>query len=352
MVIRASSRRTVQALIADLTSDSRVTRDAAIARLTVIGSRAVELLAALVADVSATAAARVAALQALEGVALPAGLHAALPAMLDPDADVAAAAARVARPFVRSAAGLEAIDRLTSIVLEPARPERLRMAAAEALAELDARSVRSIAEALEREPNAALAAVLRGGGATARRDPQSSGRQGEPDRVVQDAAGGALPDDPAALRTALGRVSGGIALSSLQRVIDLVREREGREDEPARAAWTLVRGAAHAALARRGSRLALYDLRETFERAAEPLPLDFLAALSTLGDRSCLEPIAAAFGRTEQRGVSAAWWRRQLREIFTLIVSRERLTPRHAVLKKIEARWPGARRQLLPARDQ
>ena len=40
-----------------------------------------------------------------------------------------------------------------------------------------------------------------------------------------------------------------------------------------------VRGALHQALALRGSRVALYDLRETIERPPAPLPSSFLAAL-------------------------------------------------------------------------
>ena len=60
----------------------------------------------------------------------------------------------------------------------------------------------------------------------------------------------------------------------------------------ARAAWQNARGALHQALALRGSRVAVYDLRETIEQSRGPLPTSFVAALHVVGDASCLEPIA------------------------------------------------------------
>ena len=41
--------------------------------------------------------------------------------------------------------------------------------------------------------------------------------------------------------------------------------------------------------------MALYDLREALKATAAPLPVEFLTALSLVGDTSCLEAIAAAF---------------------------------------------------------
>jgi len=117
-----------------------------------------------------------------------------------------------------------------------------------------------------------------------------------------------------------------------------VREKEsGKLVSAARSEWTTTRAAAHVALAARGSRLALYDLRESLEKSASPLPVEFLAALSQVGDASCLEPIAAAHARSHD-----AWWREHLAHAFKAIMRRERLTKRHATLKRIEKRWPGA----------
>jgi len=39
---------------------------------------------------------------------------------------------------------------------------------------------------------------------------------------------------------------------------------------------------------------------------------------------------------------SNAWWRRRLADAFQTIIARERLTRRHAVMRRIEKRWPGA----------
>ena len=103
-----------------------------------------------------------------------------------------------------------------------------------------------------------------------------------------------------------------------------------------------LRGSLHQALAFRGSRVALYDLRETLEDAATPLPTSFLTALHVLGDASCLEPLAAAWGAAEpDRTAEGLRWRQQLASALRAIAQREKITKRHAVMKKIAARWPG-----------
>ncbi len=103
-----------------------------------------------------------------------------------------------------------------------------------------------------------------------------------------------------------------------------------------------ARAAAHFALAQGGSRLALYDLRETIETAKQPLAVEFLAAVTEIGDATCLEPIAAAHAKAAAGGRTRDdWWPRHLAEAFRAIAARERMTRRHAVVKKIEKRWPG-----------
>ena len=89
MVIRASSGKEVDALVADLSSASAIKRDGAVARLTVIGQRAVERLIALSSNSKASVTARVAAFRALEGIAEPRGLPPALAAFADPDSSIA-----------------------------------------------------------------------------------------------------------------------------------------------------------------------------------------------------------------------------------------------------------------------
>ena len=55
-----------------------------------------------------------------------------------------------------------------------------------------------------------------------------------------------------------------------------------------------------------------------------------------VGDASCLEAVAAAHAKAKD-----AWWRHHLADAFYTIVTRERLTSRHAVMKKIAKRSPG-----------
>ena len=58
--------------------------------------------------------------------------------------------------------------------------------------------------------------------------------------------------------------------------------------------------------------------------------------LTLVGDASCVESIAGAHAKAKD-----AWWRHHLADAFYTIVTRERLTSRHAVMKKIAKRSPG-----------
>ena len=121
----------------------------------------------------------------------------------------------------------------------------------------------------------------------------------------------------------------------LHRIVERIREREAAEPAAARGEWTRARGRRTSRWPGASSRLGLYDLREALEGATAPLPVEFLAALSIVGDASCLEAIAAAHGRATR----STWWREHLADTFQAIVAREGLTRRHAVMKKIEKRW-------------
>jgi hypothetical protein len=125
-------------------------------------------------------------------------------------------------------------------------------------------------------------------------------------------------------------------LSALHRLIDPIRAREA-EGGPHRDDWRSLRGSVHQMLALRHSRVALYDLRETIEAADGPLPGSFLAAARLVGDVSCLEALAGALGRADP---GDARWRAQLTDAFRALAARERLTRRHAVMKRIATRWP------------
>ena len=75
----------------------------------------------------------------------------------------------------------------------------------------------------------------------------------------------------------------------------------------------------------RGSRLAVYDLRESVEALGSQTPVGMLSALQQVGDASVLDAVADAWA-----GSSNAWFRGQLVTIFRAIVAREKITKRHA----------------------
>ena len=153
----------------------------------------------------------------------------------------------------------------------------------------------------------------------------------------QDALAGHLPDDPRQLREAISARAPDAPLADLRRLIEAIAERERAQTKPpAINDWKAARGALHQVLALRGSRVALYDLRETFERASEPLPSPFLAAVTIVGDDSCIEPLAAAYANA---GADPRW-KHLLAQAFHEIVRRERITRRHSALRRALVRAP------------
>lgn len=337
MPIKASSARQIETLITDLGSDRTATREAAVARLTLFGARAVDRLLLLL-DSDASAITRAAALRTLEAIADPRALDRVLDAIDAADAAVACAAASAARVFLRGPRGNVAVDRLTTAAMDTARNEDVRIAALGALGDLEQSTLAPLLAALQRDPSDAMKAATRLSAAV------------DPAEVVTRAADRGLPPDPQELGEAVARAGTAVALPLLLRVIERVREREASEPAARRAEWTRVRGRVHVALAARGSRIALYDLRESLESmsaASAPLPVEFLAALSTAGDVSCLEAVAAAYARAMPSAAPTGpkgdeWWRDHLADAFKTIVKREGLTRRHAVVKKIQKRWGSA----------
>jgi hypothetical protein len=230
----------------------------------------------------------------------------------------------------RSPAAEAAFECLSALVADPTRPERARLAALAALEGLPAPLRASIQAGLREDPSPAVRARAGRG----LREPAGTL---DPQR---------LPDDPEAAREAIGRAATAARFGVLHAVVQALCARE--EAEPSserRTAWRIARAAAHQALATRGSRVAIYDLRETLAASDEPLPVGFLAALSAVGDSSCLEPLAGAYVRS--RAARDDWWRRHLAAAFRDILRRERITRRHPALRKILARWPSAAAELL-----
>jgi hypothetical protein len=340
VAIRQSASKEIRGLVADLASDHPATRDAAVARLTVIGSRAGTSLAAVVSDRSAPAGARLASLRILEATADAAALEALLLALDDSNPDIVVAAVAAVRPHLRGARGATAVDRLTAVALDRTRTHPVREAAVRLLLTLEKSSVRPLLKALRSDPSPPIAAL-----ADAERPRRSGATNDDARQVVINAAAGQLPRDGDGLRRALAERGAELPLPRLLAIVEHLRDHERTTPARERRHWTAARAAAHVVLARRGSRVALYDLRESVQRAREPLPAGFLTALGEIGDASCVEAIAAAFSATTERD----WWRLALAEAFRKIVRRHRLTRRHTAIKRIERRSPAVLVELWPA---
>lgn len=310
MVIRSSSAREIDRLVSQLRDGSPVARDAAVARLRIIGARAVDRLASL-ARTGADAASRAAALAALEGIDDPRARTVAVESFGDPDPSVALRAVAAASRWVAMAP--EILDALAALSLDRGRDAALRLAALDAIAELPRGIVQPLWQQLgEEEPSiAARRATDRGEETSAR-------------------------DSPAAIRDWLAVRGRNAPLSEIHRAIVQAREKERMEPSARkRQEWTAVRGAAHAVLASRGSRVALYDLRETLDGATALLPIDYLHAATRIGDATCLEPLARAWATARD-----ASWRRVLVDAARSIVAREKLTARHAIVRRMRAKFP------------
>jgi HEAT repeat protein len=325
VAIRSSAAREVDALIADLSSDRTVVREAALARLTVIGARAVVHLTELAGRISAPPAGRVAALRALEAIGDARAIDVASRTLDDGDKTVAVAAAGLLQRFLTGSRGADVTDALTAKALDRGAHDAVRLAALVALEDLGSAALEPLWKALAVDSSRSVRAHA------------ANARRGGHVEVGSGDAAASL-DDPETLRRELSTNGAPASVPELQQLIDRVRAREESESGPRREAWTRARGAAHVALAKRGSRLALYDLRESLERSTSPLPVEFMAALSLAGDATCLESIAAAHAHAG--GAENEWWRDHLSDAFRAIVRREKLTGRHAVMKKIQKRWP------------
>jgi hypothetical protein len=228
---------------------------------------------------------------------------------------------------------MEALDRLTAVAVDRGRSRGLRLAAIRALRDVGPATIGPLLAALGTDPDASIATAA-GLGPDAAADPAF---------LLKEAAEGTLPAEPAVLRLALTEAGAAVQPAVLQQVIERVRFREGAETGQLRTEWTALRGAAHAALALRGSRAALYDLKETVESAREPLPVDFLGAMAALGDASCLEALAAAYHRAIEAGRKVDdWWRIKLTDVFRTIAAREHVTKRTAAGKRISGKWKDA----------
>jgi hypothetical protein len=322
-VDRPSAAGTVAALIADLSSERPVVRETALARLTVIGARAVVHLTTLAGDADAPVASRVAALRALEAIGDPRAIDAAAQALNAGDKGIGVAAAGLLQRFLKGKRGADVTDALTAKALDRIAPDAVRLAALVALDDVGPAALEPLWTALARDSSASVRAHV------------AEIRSGQGAGVAGDEA---LLEDPDRLRRELSRNRAAASLPELHSLVERIRTREESARGAQRDAWTRARGAAHVALAKRSSRLGMYDLRESLEKSSQPLPVEFMAALSLVGDATCLEAIAAAYAHAPAG--KDDWWRDHLADAFRAIVTRGKLTARHAVMKKIQKRWP------------
>jgi hypothetical protein len=292
----------IERLIADLAQAEATRRDGAVARLRVMGVRVLPHLVTLI-ESKGPSGARAAALAVVEGFDDARVIGLARTALHELDTEVALAAIGVLRGWLTREDGTHALEAVTAAALDKRRDGTVRLAALDALSELPPELVAPIRE-----------------------------------RAPVDGGDRPALDDPATLGAWLAEHGATAPFSALHAAVAGAREREQadtlgrRRDE-----WIRMRGAAHLALAHRGSRVALYDLREAFDVARQPLPADFLAAAARVGDESCLEPMARAWVGAK----GEPWWRRRLMETAADVVARLKLTGRHATLRRIRVKWPG-----------
>jgi hypothetical protein len=192
--VRSSASRQVDALVSDLGASDDVRREAAVARLIVIGARAVERLLR-VATSEAAVGARLAAWRALEAIGDLRALDAALATLADRKGGPAecAAAASVARAFMRGPRGAAVVDALTSVALDRGRADAVRLAAFRALSDLGAATIAPVVRTLADDPSALVRREVSANG-TAAADPSAL-------TLDQPADPGSTPDEPFELRS-------------------------------------------------------------------------------------------------------------------------------------------------------
>lgn len=337
MPIQPSAGPEIRALIGALRGADETRRESAVARLALIGSRAVEHL--LQEFAATTGDGRAGILRALEAIGDARSLPAACAGLDDGSAAVQMAAIGALRGLVgsgRAGTARDAFDALVAVALDRRRTAAVRLAAWEAIADGAEDTREPVRRALAADSDPAVAAAM---GTT----PAAAAITA--DARWRDAVAGRLPALPAALKAAVAANKSSARLTDLQRLVDRVRAHEQQESDPQlREEWRAVRGALHQALAARNSRLALYDLRDSF-LVSDRLPVAFLAAIEEIGDPTCLETLAAAYEESSRSGDT--WWREHVASAFRAIMRREGLTRRHAAVKRALTRWPDATADLL-----
>lgn len=330
-----------------LASDDPVAVEAAIARLAIIGRPALRQVLQRVGQVDVAQQPKL--LRVLERMGDAAALPTIRPLLAHDTADVATAAVDAMGALLdarESATAAAALDALTATLLDTTRGDAVRLRAFETIANATDRSgtyeadvVEPLRETLRRDASAAVRCAMSVDGADGAEPVATAEPAG--DARLDAIAAGELPSDPEDLRQLLGSHGHAVPLTTLHRIIERVRSHEATISAGQVEAWRVARATAHLGLAARGSRLAIYDLRETLEALGAQTPVGMLSALQQVGDASVLDGVADAW-----QAATDAWFRNQLVAIFRAVVERERITKRHAAAKKLAARAPDAFAQL------
>lgn len=93
--------------------------------------------------------------------------------------------------------------------------------------------------------------------------------------------------------------------------------------------YARVRGKAHLALARIGSRVAIGDLKKTLLDPHRRLDVDLLTAVAKIGTHHELPGLLVAYRREDP------WMQAQIREVFWQIMRREKIRPRGASFESV-----------------
>lgn len=338
-------------LVAELLGDDDVASEAAAARLAILGRPSVRPLLQALETAEPAHAVRV--LGVLERLADPLTLPAVAAALDSGTPEIAEAAVWALSALLQATkdtVATAALDRLTAAALDTSRPRSVRLAALRALASLELEAVALVRAQLLSDPDEDVRRAAGGAddaqdGAQAEAGPTAVPGRGQaealaprpPDNdVVRAAVAGALPDDPETLRVALGHADA-VSVSDLHRLIVVLREAERQAPESPAAGWLACRAAVHQVLADRDSRVAVYDLRDTLEALGPQAPVGILSALRDVGDAASLDVIVEAWAAHAD-----PWFRSQLASAFGAIVTREGLTRRHAVVRRVAQRHPDA----------
>ena len=261
-------------------------RDAAVARLTVIGARAAGFLAGLAGDRKAPTG-RPARRAARAGSDGRTGRMRARPRPLDdPAEDVVRAAIAALRPHVHGAC---ARRRRQSADSDRAWISTRGVAAREAALRVLLGSSTSVRCGRCSRRSATIRRRDRRAGGEA--PPPAQPPPEEPGELLAGAVEGRLPADAEMVRRALAQAGDTLSLTDVLALIERIREHEKTQPLAARRHYGRCRAHRRISCWRAGSQSRCTTSGKRWSARRSRSPLEFLAALNALGDVSCVEAI-------------------------------------------------------------